>query len=74
MRGKNPTDSLSEADKVGGGGSEVKRGGKKKFGPNPRPMPDGPNESSWYGQLRVQKLTLLVFNDDVESLGQSFQI
>ena len=54
--------------------AKLKEGGKKKFGPNPRPMPDGPNESSWYGQLRVQKLTLLVFNDDVESLGQSFQI
>jgi len=36
MRGKNPTDSLSEADKVGGGGSEVKRGGKKKIWSKPK--------------------------------------
>ena len=39
--------------------------------PNSRPRPDGQNVSGWYGQLRVQKSVLSVFND-VKSPGQSF--
>jgi len=38
-----------------------------------RPGPDGLNASRWYGRLRVQKSTLMVFND-VKSLGQSFHM
>jgi len=49
--------------------AKLKEETKRIFGPNPRPMPDGPNASGWYGRLRELKLTLLVFNDDVESLG-----
>jgi len=36
-----------------------------------RPGPDGQDASRWYGRLRLQNLTLSVF-DDARSLGQSF--
>jgi len=64
------------SNKAPGEGMEAgkKRKTEKVFlVPTPRPGPDGTNTSDWYGRLRVQKLTLSVFNH-VKSPTQSFHL
>jgi len=55
-------DTLGEQEKERMG--RLKRTKKKN-----RPGPDGRDASSWDGRLRVQKLTLLVFDDHLSNLS-----